>query len=62
MISVFEGGEGCESAGISERSNDMLGEWRRLAGEEEETGRETGGVEISVAMSCIGAATSGVSL
>lgn len=49
MMSVFEGGDGCERAGRSERSRERPGEWRFVV-EELEEDRESGGVDTSVAM------------
>ena len=54
MRRVFEGGEGDDRAGRSERSRERVGEWRRLVPlEEDEEVRERGGVETSAAMLCV---------
>jgi len=50
IISVLEGCEGVVSAGMSERSKERFGLWRRLRLVASLEARERGGVEISVAI------------
>jgi len=50
IMSVFEGCEGVVRAGMSERSRERLGLWRRLRLVASLEARERGGVEMSAAI------------
>ena len=54
MMSVLEGGDGCESAGSLSRSSDRLGEWRRAVNDDDDEERDLGGVDMSVSISVVG--------
>lgn len=54
MMSVFDGGEGCESAGRSLRSSERFGERRRDGSDELLDDLDLGGVDMSVAMIVLG--------
>jgi len=53
MMSVFDGGDGCDSAGRSVRSSERFGEWRRVEDDDDpEDERDLGGVDTTVAIVC----------